>query len=245
MLPASEANALPSQFALFTDLHVQRSTLPVCLRVLRKVAEEARARSAGVICLGDFWHAGGLLHTRQLNAVLAELDAWGPEMPVIMIPGNHDQAMRGDPSPLLHALTPLAKGRKGVRVFSRPTLLDNALWVPYGTSAAQLRAACDAATALRRDESKEPESDNAALDAVFCHADIVGGLMNEGVAATVGLLPTPSRCRRLRSTRATITSRTSCPSRPQRALDPLCRLAVSAEHGGGGAREGPARPRPH
>ena len=168
---------------------MQRSTLPVWLRVLRKVAEEARARSAGVICLGDFWHAGGLLHTRQLNAVLAELDAWGPEMPVIMIPGNHDQAMRGDPSPLLHALTPLAKGRKGVRVFSRPTLLDNALWVPYGTSAAQLRAACDAATALRRDESKEPESDNAALDAVFCHADIVGGLMNEGVAATVGLPP--------------------------------------------------------
>ena len=47
--------------------------------------------------------------------------------------------MRGDPSPLLHALTPLAKGRKGVRVFSRPTLLDNALWVPYGTSAADLR----------------------------------------------------------------------------------------------------------
>ena len=87
VLSAAEVDALPQRFVLFTDLHVQRSTLPVCLRVLRKVAEEARARSAGVICLGDFWHAGGLLHTRQLNAVLTELDSWGAHTPLLMIPG--------------------------------------------------------------------------------------------------------------------------------------------------------------
>ena len=141
---------LPSKWVVFSDLHVRADTLPLCLQILRSVAAEARSRSAGVICLGDFWHSGALLSTRQLNAVLAELNKWGPDLPMLMIPGNHDQAMRGDPSPLLHALTPLAKGRKGVRVFSRPTLLDNALWVPYGTSAAQLRAGrCSSRSRMR------------------------------------------------------------------------------------------------
>ena len=149
VVPASEVDALPDRFVVFSDLHVQRSTLPVCLRVLRRVAEEAKARSAGVICLGDFWHAGGILHTRQLNAILTELRSWGTDTPLLMIPGNHDQAMRGDPSPLLHALTPLSLGGTRVRVFSRPTLLGDALWVPYGTSAVQLRAACDEAVATR------------------------------------------------------------------------------------------------
>ena len=125
---------LPRRFVLFTDLHVQRSTLPVCEQVLRKVAAEAQARSAGVLCLGDFWHAGGVLHTRQLNRVLAEIQSWGEETPMLMIPGNHDQAMRGDPSPELHALTPLGLALPGnVHVFSRPTLLDDALSGPART----------------------------------------------------------------------------------------------------------------
>ena len=186
VLPSEALAELPQKFVLFTDLHVQRSTLPVCLRVLRKVAEEAEARSAGVICLGDFWHAGGILHTRQLNAVLSELNTWGDHTPMIMIPGNHDQSMRGDPSPLLHALTPLgqAAGSARVRVFSRPTLLGDSLWVPYGTSDDQLRNACDAAAQTLAHSGHED-----GLAAVFCHADIVGGLMNDGVAATVGLPP--------------------------------------------------------
>ncbi|KOO28335.1 hypothetical protein Ctob_004649 [Chrysochromulina tobinii] len=67
--------------------------------------EHWQSRDAGIICLGDFWHAGGMLHTRQLNRILDEIRRW--DMPVLMIPGNHDQAMRGNPDPLLHALTPL------------------------------------------------------------------------------------------------------------------------------------------
>ena len=51
--------------------------------------------------------------------------------------------MRGDPSPLMHALTPLASGA-GARVFSAPTLLGDSLWVPYGVTAAELRVACAA-----------------------------------------------------------------------------------------------------
>ena len=173
---------LPSKWVVFSDLHVRADTLPLCLQILRSVAAEARSRSAGVICLGDFWHSGALLSTRQLNAVLAELNKWGPDLPMLMIPGNHDQAMRGDPSPELHALTPLGLALPGnVHVFSRPTLLDDALWAPYGTSEAQLEAACAEAAAAC--------APNGGLSAVFCHADIVGGLMSEDRAATVGLPP--------------------------------------------------------
>lgn len=88
----AEVAALPQRFVLFTDLHVQRSTMPVCVQLLRKVAAEAHARDAGVICLGDFWHAGGVLQTRALNSVLAEIRSWGAHTPLLMIPGNHDQA---------------------------------------------------------------------------------------------------------------------------------------------------------
>ena len=64
---------LPRRWVVFSDLHVRQDTLPVCLQLLRTVADEARARAAGVICLGDFWHASGVLSTRQLTAVLSEL----------------------------------------------------------------------------------------------------------------------------------------------------------------------------
>ena len=123
------AGALPARWVVFSDLHVRQQSLPTCLAVLRRVSAEAAARDAGVICLGDFWHAGALLSTRQLNAVLAELSSWcadGAGPPVLMIPGNHDQAMRGNPAPELHALTPLAAALPdNLAVFSSPTLVGN------------------------------------------------------------------------------------------------------------------------
>lgn len=180
-LDDAEVASLPSKWVVFTDLHVQRSTLPVCVQLLRKVAAEAQARGAGVICLGDFWHAGGMLQTRALNLVLSEIQAWGDETPFLMIPGNHDQSMRGDPNPLLHALTPLRLARQSsIRVFSQPTLLGDSLWVPFGTSAEELRTACESAESAA----------GGPLSAIFCHADIVGGLMNEGLANSQGLPPT-------------------------------------------------------
>ena len=177
-VPPSKASRLPRQWILFTDLHVQKDTLPYCLELLRRVADEARSRSAGVICLGDFWHAGGILHTRQLNQVLQEVRGWGEQIPLLMIPGNHDQAMRGNPDPLLHALTPIGLASPGsVHIFSRPTLLEDSLWVPYGVTAAEMRVACAHATTY------------GPLRAVFCHADIVGGLMSDGAVASKGLPP--------------------------------------------------------
>ena len=67
-----------------------------------------------------------------------------------------------------------------LQVFSRPTLLADSLWIPYGVSAAGVRAACEEATQLR---------EGAPLSAVFCHADVIGGLMNENVRCEGGVPP--------------------------------------------------------
>lgn len=93
IVPQQIASELPRKWVIFSDLHVRRDTLSTCLRLLQKVASEARERSAGVACLGDFWHGGSVLSTSQLNLILTELSSWGDTLPLIMIPGNHDQAM--------------------------------------------------------------------------------------------------------------------------------------------------------
>ena len=93
------AAALPRKWVVFSDLHVRQDTLPVCLSLLRRVAAEARAREAGVLCLGDFWHTGSVISTRQLNLVLEEIGSWGDATPVLMIPGNHDQARSAREAP--------------------------------------------------------------------------------------------------------------------------------------------------
>ena len=116
------AAALPSQWVVFSDLHVRQETLPVCLELLRQVEAAAHAhatsgRPAGVIFLGDFWHSGSMLSTRQLNLVLSALGGWCRSIPVLMIPGNHDQAMRGNPEPMLHALTPFELSLPNVQVY--------------------------------------------------------------------------------------------------------------------------------
>ena len=61
-----------------------------------------------------------------------------------------------------------------LQVFSRPTLLGDSLWIPYGVSEEGVRAACEKAT------------ERKALSAVFCHADVIGGLMNENVRCCEG-----------------------------------------------------------
>ena len=47
-----------SKWIVFTDLHVSPRTLDVCLEVLRRVKQEAKAQDAGIVFLGE---AGRLL----------------------------------------------------------------------------------------------------------------------------------------------------------------------------------------
>jgi DNA repair exonuclease SbcCD nuclease subunit len=77
------------KWIVFSDLHVKPSSVDTREEVLAKVHEEAVARGAGIIFLGDFWHVRGVLNVDLLNRVLRSLEKW--TKPVIMIPGNHDQ----------------------------------------------------------------------------------------------------------------------------------------------------------
>jgi predicted MPP superfamily phosphohydrolase len=85
----------------FTDLHCSPASLNTCLEVLEEVHRVALERNAGVLFLGDFWHHRGTLRVDCLNAVLEHFRSW--EVPMIMIPGNHDQVTLGGHS---HGLTP-------------------------------------------------------------------------------------------------------------------------------------------
>ena len=81
------------KWIVFTDLHVAPSTLDTCLEVLDFVHTSAQERGAGIIFLGDFWHHRGTVRIDCLNAVLNKLSTWN--VPMIMIPGNHDQVTLG------------------------------------------------------------------------------------------------------------------------------------------------------
>lgn len=75
----------------FSDLHVHSRTIDTCLQVLETVHKTALDNDAGVLFLGDWWHVRGSLLVEQLNAVMRQLNTWDARVPVVMIPGNHDQ----------------------------------------------------------------------------------------------------------------------------------------------------------
>ena len=190
-----EKHALCARWVVFSDLHVNRKTAPVAMQVLRAVHEAAIERDAGIVFLGDFWHARGAIPVEPLVDALAEIAKW--RVPAVMIPGNHDQVTAGGET---HALTPLqAANPEYVRVLSRPTLWRGALWLPYRRDAKTLREAVDAAKAFSAETegAGAPGEDGArglqhgarGLRAIMCHADVVGASMNESFQARDGIDP--------------------------------------------------------
>lgn len=164
----------------FTDLHVAPSTLNTCLDVLSTVNTIAKNEKAGVLFLGDFWHHRGTVRVDCLNAVLNQLSEW--EVPMIMIPGNHDQVSLDG---IEHGLTPLqnayriSKGSEsinGVLIFSHPTKFMNALFVPHTRDVGTMQAIL---------QSKV----SASSSAVFVHADVTGAQMNDLIVSTHGVAP--------------------------------------------------------
>eukprot|EP00899_Mesostigma_viride_P011979 jgi/Mesvir1/20782/Mv07893-RA.1 len=163
------------EWVVFSDLHVSRKTVDLCVDVLLRVQEEAVKRGAGVIFLGDFWHVRGDLPVEPLSEILAVFRDWS--VPTIMIPGNHDQTTAGG---LVHALTPIhlaceGKGRL-IRVFAKPQVFLDALWLPYRLHEADIAAAVNA-----------PE--HAGVKAIFAHLDILGAKINAMYQAKLGLPP--------------------------------------------------------
>jgi len=153
------AAARVSGWVVFSDLHVSEETCDTCIQVLAEVHAAAVRRGAGILFLGDFWHAKEALPVGPLNRVLAEVRAW--TQPALMLVGNHDQATAaGD----VHGLSPLAAVNDRVHVFTHPTLFAGALWLPYRSDPGALAAAVAAA--------------GPGLAAVFAHADVRGARMN-------------------------------------------------------------------
>ena len=182
-------------WVVFTDLHVAPSSLNTTLQVLRRVHELALKRQAGIICLGDFWHHRGTLRVDCLNAILAELKSW--QVPLVMMPGNHDQVTLGGQS---HSLTPMEQAYRctttisasgssdttaaitgdsvpGPLIFSHPTLFAGALFVPHIRD-------LDVLTAVLQSDMAQHEA-----QAIFVHADVTGAYMNDLIVSTGGVHP--------------------------------------------------------
>lgn len=161
------------EWLVFSDLHVGPGTLNVSLEVLDRVNEEAMKRSAcGIAFLGDFWHSRGSLKVDLLVPVMERLATW--TRPVVMIPGNHDQVTLGGG---MHSLTPLqfafANSTQAL-VLSEPTVFLGALWIPHIRNNTAMEAV------LSSDEAR-----NARV--IFCHVDITGASMNDGVSSHAGI----------------------------------------------------------
>ena len=173
------------KWVTFTDLHCAPPSLSTCLNVLSTVHAEAKKRNAGVLFLGDFWHHRGTVRVDCLNAVLNALGDW--EVPMIMIPGNHDQVSLGG---LEHALTPLQNAYRvsteknaalspsvpGILIFSHPTKFRQALFVPHIRDIGTMQSILQSKT-------------SASSSALFVHADVTGAYMNDLITSTHGVAP--------------------------------------------------------
>eukprot|EP00903_Cladosiphon_okamuranus_P005576 g5550.t2 len=167
------AHAAMKEWLVFSDLHVSPGSLAVTLEALDRVNEEAMKRAAcGIAFLGDFWHARGSLKVDLLVPVMKQLATW--TRPVVMIPGNHDQVTLGGG---VHALTPLQfafTDPKQALVLSEPTLFLDALWIPHRRNNADMEAL------LGSEEAR-------GARAIFCHVDIKGAAMNDGISSYSGI----------------------------------------------------------
>jgi DNA repair exonuclease SbcCD ATPase subunit/DNA repair exonuclease SbcCD nuclease subunit len=175
------------QWVVFTDLHCSSSTLATSLQVLKAVHAAALARPrTGVAFLGDFWHQRGTLRVDCLNAVLQELQSWS--VPMVMIPGNHDQVTLGGHA---HGLTALQNAYRvdtdsdateqqssvpGPLIFSYPTLFGGALWIPHVREHGVMESIL-----------QSPAAQQAT--AVLVHADVTGASMNDLLVSTGGVPP--------------------------------------------------------
>jgi hypothetical protein len=172
-----------NKWVVFTDLHCSPASLTTTLQVLKQVHALAVEREAGVLFLGDWWHYRGTLRVDCLNAVLQALSTW--HVPMILIPGNHDQVTLGGQQ---HALTPLLQAYRvptnqsnttvpGPLIFTFPTLFQNALFIPHIRDVATLESILQSPTAQR---------DSVAI---FCHADIWGAFHNDWYQSDAGVDP--------------------------------------------------------
>ena len=158
---------------LFSDLHLSPKTFQTCMKVLRRVHHEAEQRNVPVGFLGDCFdrvYNEGTLPVDILNSLLRFFETeW--KIPMVMIPGNHDYF---DASETEHGLTPFKYASKYIQVLDHPTMLNNALWVPWRRDHEELKRVIDL----------HPE-----CQVIFGHFDIIGFKLNATKVSTEGLAP--------------------------------------------------------
>lgn len=156
---------------LFSDLHLSTKTFDTCMKVLRKVHQEAKKHNVPVGFLGDFFdhvYNKGTLPVDVLNALLLFFSTeWS--VPMVMIPGNHDYF---DASETEHGLTPFKYASKYITIIDEPTVLHNRLWIPW-----------------RRDhgECARIIAENPTVSVIFGHFDIIGFKLNASRVSNEGL----------------------------------------------------------
>ena len=174
-----------TRWVMFTDLHCATSTLDTCIEVLEAVHQAAIERNAGVLFLGDWWHHRGTIRIDLLNSILTSLKNWN--VPMIMIPGNHDQVTLGGHN---HGLTPLQHAYRverqdtngntqsfpGPLIFSHPTKFASGFFIPHVRDHTIMESILQA-----------PEANEAT--ALFVHADVTGAYMNDLIVSMGGVAP--------------------------------------------------------
>ena len=203
-------------WVVFSDLHCSVASIDTCVAVLRQVHRIAQQQSAGLLFLGDFWHVRS--HTIRidlLHRILLLLKSF--HVPMIMIPGNHDQissssssssssisgAPRRRPPPQpLHSLTPFQNAYRipihnatkssvnGVLILDEPTKFMNALFLPHERNPVLLEAILREACGVLPQSPKSPDHSSMrhpAADAIFCHVDVTGASMNDNIVSRGGI----------------------------------------------------------
>ena len=183
VLQQAAHHATYKKWVVFTDLHCSPTTLDTCLEVLHIVHETAmkQTEKCGILFLGDFWHHRGTLRVDCLNAILNEFRSW--QVPMIMIPGNHDQVTLGGQN---HGLTSLENSYRvvgpggddvpGPLILSHPAIFQNALFVPHVRDMDIMKSI------VQSNKAKESS-------ALFVHTEVKGALMNDMIVSTNGISP--------------------------------------------------------
>lgn len=154
-------------YVVLSDLHVKRETVSTCVQALKIAHAEALKRDAGILFLGDFWHARGALPVEPLNLVLKELETWA--VPVVMIPGNHDLISRtGNGVSLVPLATTL--GANNCLLITRPSVCLDALFLPYMHEVPKLKATLGQAKHCVQD-----------INAIFCHVEVAGARLADKI----------------------------------------------------------------
>lgn len=160
----------PTQWVLFSDLHLSHKTKDTCFKVLRFINKTCLKTGSRCLFLGDFWdhvYRRGTLPVDLLNEVVRFFkNEW--QVHLRMIPGNHDYY---DANLTEHGLEMFRDINNRIRVQDEPMITpEGMLILPYMKDASEIEQY------IRDNDPK----------AIFGHFDVIGARMNNTKLSTKG-----------------------------------------------------------